>query len=164
MESSTTPLDLSRSLRFQSLISRKGSELCHMFLLTINRKQYMASPMTAWHLTLSDLECQGQGQLDLMCLEICMVYMYLPAIYYHFNLDTKESLMAGEVLRCPSGLSCIGFIILLDFFGVHDEKLSLSFLVILMTLLWHSTIHFLTPSSLDTVCNSMSVHGSNFVT
>ena len=34
----------SRSLRFQTLISRKGAELGPMLLLTINRKPYMASP------------------------------------------------------------------------------------------------------------------------
>ena len=32
-----------RSLRFQILISRKGTELGPMFLLIINRKPYMAS-------------------------------------------------------------------------------------------------------------------------
>ena len=46
----------SKSLRFQSLISRKGAELGPMLLLTINRKPYMASPMTSSILTLSDLE------------------------------------------------------------------------------------------------------------
>ncbi len=35
----------SRSLGFQSLISRKGAELGLMLLLTINRKPYMASPV-----------------------------------------------------------------------------------------------------------------------
>ncbi len=34
-----------------------------------------------------------------------MVYTYLPAVYYHFNLDGKESLLAGGFFRCPSGLS-----------------------------------------------------------
>ncbi len=42
--------------RFQSLISRNGAKLGLMLLLTINRKPYMASPMTPWHLTLSDIE------------------------------------------------------------------------------------------------------------
>ena len=46
----------SRSPTLQSLISRKGVKLGHMLLLTINRKLYMASPTTSWHLTLSDLE------------------------------------------------------------------------------------------------------------
>ncbi len=46
----------SRSVRFQSLISRKGAELDPMLLLTINRKPYMASLMTPSLLTLSDLE------------------------------------------------------------------------------------------------------------
>ncbi len=36
----------SRSLRFQSLISRKGAQLGPMLLLNINRKPYMGSPMT----------------------------------------------------------------------------------------------------------------------
>ncbi len=35
-----------------------------------------------------------------------MVYADLPAIYYHINLDvTKESLLAGGLFRCTSGLS-----------------------------------------------------------
>ena len=39
-----------------------------------------------------------------------MVYVNLPAIYYHINLDaTKESLLADGVFRCPSGLSCLYF-------------------------------------------------------
>ena len=42
----------SRSLGFQCLISRKGAELGPMLLLIINRKPYMASPMTSL-LTLS---------------------------------------------------------------------------------------------------------------
>ena len=46
----------SMSLRFRSLISRKGDELSPMFLLYINRKPYMGSPMAPSHLTLSDLE------------------------------------------------------------------------------------------------------------
>ena len=37
----------SRSLGFQCLISRKGVELGPMLLLIINRKPYMASPMTS---------------------------------------------------------------------------------------------------------------------
>ncbi len=45
-----------RSLRFQSLISRKGAELDPMLVLTINRKPYMASPMALSNLTLTDLE------------------------------------------------------------------------------------------------------------
>ena len=36
----------SKSLRFQSLLSRKGAELDPMLLLTINKKPYMASIMT----------------------------------------------------------------------------------------------------------------------
>ncbi len=46
----------SRSLAFQSLISRKGAELGYMLLLTINRKPHMGSPLAFSHLTLSDLE------------------------------------------------------------------------------------------------------------
>ncbi len=37
-----------------------------------------------------------------------MVYIYLPAVYYHLNLDvTKENLLAAGFFRCPSGLSCL---------------------------------------------------------
>ncbi len=54
----------SKSLRFQSLISRKGAELDPMLLLTINRKPDMASLMTPSLLALSDLKDQGQGHSD----------------------------------------------------------------------------------------------------
>ncbi len=39
----------SRSLRFQSLISRKGAELVPMLLLNSNMKAYKESPMTLSH-------------------------------------------------------------------------------------------------------------------
>ena len=45
-----------RSLGFQSLISRKGTKLGPMLLLSINRKPYTGSPMTSSLLILSDLE------------------------------------------------------------------------------------------------------------
>ncbi len=61
----------SRSLTFQSLISRKGAELGRKLLLSINRKPYMASLMTQSPLTLSDLEGQSQGQSDFKAL--CLV-------------------------------------------------------------------------------------------
>ncbi len=44
----------SRSLGFQSLISRKGVELGPMLLLTMNREPYMAGPITSSLLTLGD--------------------------------------------------------------------------------------------------------------
>ncbi len=47
---------MSRSLRFWNLISHKGAELGHSWLLNINSKGYMDAPMTLSHLTLSDLE------------------------------------------------------------------------------------------------------------
>ncbi len=46
----------SRSLRFQSVISRIGSELRPMLLLIMNKRAYMASPMTSPLLTLRQLE------------------------------------------------------------------------------------------------------------
>ena len=46
----------SRSIRFQSGIPCKGAKLGPKLILTINRKPYMASPMTSSVLTLSDLE------------------------------------------------------------------------------------------------------------
>ncbi len=54
----------SRSLRFQSLISRKGAQLGPVLLLNINKKPYMGSPMAPSHLTLSDLKGQTQGHQD----------------------------------------------------------------------------------------------------
>ncbi len=35
-----------------------------------------------------------------------MVYIYLPAVYYHCNLDTNEISLASGGSCCPSGLSC----------------------------------------------------------
>ena len=46
---------LSRSIRFRSFISRKGSELGHVLLLDPNRKSHMESPTAPSHLILSDL-------------------------------------------------------------------------------------------------------------
>ncbi len=47
---------ISRSLKFQRLLSRKAAELSHIVLLKTNRKSYMGKPKTPSHLTLSDLE------------------------------------------------------------------------------------------------------------
>ncbi len=44
----------SGSLEFQILISHKGAELGPMLLLTINRKPYVAIPMTPSLLTLDE--------------------------------------------------------------------------------------------------------------
>ncbi len=61
----------SRSFGLQDLISRKGAELGPMSLLSINRKPYMASPMTPSLLTLSDLKGQSQAHSDsLSCLKV----------------------------------------------------------------------------------------------
>ena len=38
-----------------------------------------------------------------------MVYIYLPAVCYHLNLDRKESLLASGIFCCPSSLSCLSF-------------------------------------------------------
>ena len=35
-----------------------------------------------------------------------MVYIYLPAIYYHLNGCHKREFVGGGVFRCSSGLSC----------------------------------------------------------
>ncbi len=45
----------SRSFRFRSIISRKGAELSHMLLLSVNWKPYMGSPLMRLHLTLVPL-------------------------------------------------------------------------------------------------------------
>ena len=58
----------SRSIRFQSIISRKGTKLGHMLLLTINRKPYMASPMTPSLLPLNDLERSNSRSLGFQSL------------------------------------------------------------------------------------------------
>ncbi len=55
------------------------------------------SPWVTW-------KGQSQGHSDFGWWEICMV---LPAVYCHLNLDiAKDSLLAGGVFCCPSGLSC----------------------------------------------------------
>ena len=53
----------SRSIRFQSVISRKGATLGPMLLLTINRKPCMASLMIPSLLTLGDLEMSKSRSL-----------------------------------------------------------------------------------------------------
>ncbi len=58
----------SRSLGFQSLISRKGTKLGPMLLLSINRKPYMASLMTSSLWTLSDLEWSKSRPLGFQSL------------------------------------------------------------------------------------------------
>ncbi len=51
---------------FQTCIrSAKWSEIWAYVFLNISGKPYMASPMTLSHLTLSDLESQYQGHLDI---------------------------------------------------------------------------------------------------
>ncbi len=62
---------ISRSLRFKTLISRKGPELGHMLLLNINRKPYMGSPVTLSHLTLGDLERSNSRSLRFRSLISC---------------------------------------------------------------------------------------------
>ncbi len=47
------------SLRFWSRISRKGAELSHTFLLTINGKPYMENRTPPSHLTLGDNELRS---------------------------------------------------------------------------------------------------------
>ncbi len=99
----------SMSLRFRSLISRKGVQLGPMLLLNINRKPYMESPMAPSHLTLSDLEMSKSRSLRFSVAVQCRycIPMYLPAGYYHENLNvTNESWLVGGVFCCPSGLSC----------------------------------------------------------
>ncbi len=54
----------SRSLRLQSLISRKGAQLGHSLPTHINGKSYIRSPMTPSHLTLSDPEGQSERHSD----------------------------------------------------------------------------------------------------
>ncbi len=86
----------SRSPTFRSLISHKRAYLGPMLLLNSNRKPCMASLMPPLDLTLSNLESQSQSHSDFEYQHICMVYIYLPAAYYHLNLDvTKENLLAA---------------------------------------------------------------------
>ncbi len=105
----------SRSLEFQSLISRKGAKLGPMLLLTINRKPFMASPITPSLLTLSDLERSKSRSLRFSVVG----YLYgidifaSSNIYDHLDV-TKRCLLAGGVFCCPSGLSCCYFCVILS--------------------------------------------------
>ncbi len=75
-----------------------------MIPLTINRKPYMASPMTPSHLTLSDLERSTSilsGRRGICYTYICQ-YCITTIIY----MSQKGLIQAGGVSRCPSGLSC----------------------------------------------------------
>ena len=53
----------SRSLGFQSFISRTGGHLSHMLQLNINRKLYMGSPTALLDFTLSDLAWSNSRSL-----------------------------------------------------------------------------------------------------
>ncbi len=51
----------SGSLKFRSIICRKGADLGHMLLLNINRKVCMGSPLVQLHLTSLEGHCQGHS-------------------------------------------------------------------------------------------------------
>ena len=51
----------SKSLKFRSVISRKGAELGPTLQLIINRKAYVGSPFVRLHLTLVTLKGQCQS-------------------------------------------------------------------------------------------------------
>ena len=68
---------ISRSHRFQRLISRKAAQLGHMILLNTNRKSYMGSLKPSSHLTLSDLErsklmCRMWSNIDTYTVRHCV--------------------------------------------------------------------------------------------
>ncbi len=90
----------SRSLRFQSLISRKGTELDPMLVLTINRKPYMASPMALSNLTFTDLERSKSRSLRFSVVG----YLYGIDIFASSNITT---IWMSQKSVCPSGLSCL---------------------------------------------------------
>ena len=58
----------SMSFGFQTLLSHKEAELGAMLLLAINRKAYMASPMTSSLLTLSESERSKSRSLGFQSL------------------------------------------------------------------------------------------------
>ncbi len=48
------------------------------------------------------LKGQTQGHSDFEWQQICMVYIYLPAAYYHLNLDiTKANLLVAGSCAAP---------------------------------------------------------------
>ncbi len=73
-----------RSLRFQSLISRKGAELGPILILTINRKPYMASPMVLSNLTFTDLQRSKSRSLRFSVVG----YLYGIDIFASSNITT----------------------------------------------------------------------------
>ena len=63
----------------------------------------MGNPIIPSYLNLSDLERSKSRSL-----RFWLVGELYDMVYYPFNLNvTKESLVAGGVFRCPSGLSCV---------------------------------------------------------
>ena len=91
----------SRSLIFQSIISRKGAELGHMLFLNINRKACMGSPLAQLHLTLVTLEGQCQGHSDFEGLYL--VNMVKEAELGHaLLLDiNRKACMGSPLVRLP---------------------------------------------------------------
>ncbi len=109
-----TLVDLERSnlstLRFGRLTSRKGCVLCDMFLLTINGKPYIASPISQSHLTLSDIE-RSVKIIQIFNGRRSVQYTY---ICQHFIASliwmSQKSLFAGGVFCSPRALCCCALI------------------------------------------------------
>ena len=95
----------SRSVGFQSLISRKGAELGHMLLLAINRKPCMASPMTPSHLTLSDPEWSKSRSLrfwvvgDLYGIDLFICQQFITTLIW---MSQKGVLLAAGFSAVPA--------------------------------------------------------------
>ena len=69
-----------------------------MLLLNINRKPYVASSMTSLFLTLSEpvrLRSKVKVTKNFKWCESCMLYTYMPILYYHGNLHVTERAYAG---------------------------------------------------------------------
>ncbi len=101
-----TLTDLERSvyaaLIFKGYIFHKGAYLGRMLLLNMNRKSQIGSQMAPLHWTFSELDSSNLGWQ-----EICMVLVYLPAVYYNLNLAVaRDSVLSGGIFHYHSGLSC----------------------------------------------------------
>ncbi len=93
-------LSNSRSPRFGSVISRKGTlKLGRMLLLNINRKPYTVSPMVSSHSPVSDLEKSNSRSMRLWVVgELYGIHIFASGLLCHLDLDvTKENFVCGRL-------------------------------------------------------------------
>ncbi len=103
MISPLAPLHLTLNDLERSKSRSPNFETLYLAILLTLIGNHIDSPMGLWNLTLSDLERSKSRHSNFEWYQICMVYIYLPVAYQHFNLDiTKENLLAAGFSAVPA--------------------------------------------------------------